>query len=727
MIRRHGPVGRLGHVPSVNRGSRHLLPGALGGDRFRSGDVGRLLVGWLVAAGGLGIAAAVLPGLDVQGPGALFVGSLAVGVLGGLLRPLLVAGSLVLGWAGVLVAAVLAQAVVVQVAVDLTPGIESNSLGTSLVAGIITATFATAASWLLTSGTDEAFLSSLVRQGSRTRRRARQRVTDDLDGVVFVQLDGVPHQAASWGVTAGTLPTLARWVRGGSHRLARWEVQVPCTTPVSQAGILHGTVRGLPAFRWYDRGQQRLLVASKPADMAEVERRISDGWGLLADDGVSVGNIFSGDAPTALATMSRIGGSRDPGPARRFSRYLTQPNGLVRSLVRAVAEVGRERFEARRQQRLDVLPRMHRSRTFALVRAMTNGLMRDMNTALVAEAILGGARAVYVDLVDYDEVAHHAGPLRPESLRTLQTLDGVLAALERVAAVAPRRYHFVVLSDHGQSQGATFRQRYGEELADLVRELTGQQPVGAADAEVEGWGRVDMVRSTVESTGGAAGRLARAGGTRTAAHVEQPTTRPAEEAPEWLVVGSGNLGLIYATGSPRLSLEDLEQQHPRLVSGLLAHPGVGFVVARSQAGPVAIGAGGRRNLADGTVTGEDPLAGLPAAAEDLRACIEDEDGPDLYVNSLVEPDTEEVAAFEELVGCHGGLGGWQTAGTLVVPASWPIPDRIHGADHLHHVLVGWLERLGHRAALGAPRLPGARQRPDRGLGGQTLRSGRTRK
>jgi hypothetical protein len=34
---------------------------------------------------------------------------------------------------------------------------------------------------------------------------------------------------------------------------------------------------------------------------------------------------------------------------------------------------------------------------------------------------------------------------------------------------------------------------------------------------------------------------------------------------------------------------------------------------------------------------------------------------DVVVNSLFEPETGHVAAFEELIGCHGGVGGPQAA------------------------------------------------------------------
>ena len=70
---------------------------------------------------------------------------------------------------------------------------------------------------------------------------------------------------------------------------------------------------------------------------------------------------------------------------------------------------------------------------------------------------------------------------------------------------------------------------------------------------------------------------------------------------------------------------------------------------------------------------------------------------------------DEVAAFEELVGCHGGVGGWQTRPLLMHPAEWAVdadlagPDgRIRGADRVHTQLVRWLERLGHRTGLPDP-------------------------
>jgi hypothetical protein len=69
----------------------------------------------------------------------------------------------------------------------------------------------------------------------------------------------------------------------------------------------------------------------------------------------------------------------------------------------------------------------------------------------------------------------------------------------------------------------------------------------------------------------------------------------------------------------------------------------------------------------------------------------------------VSTSTLEVAAFEDLVGSHGGLGGWQDRGTLLAPAQMRTGEEpLRGADAVHEALVRFLEDLGHRRTV-APR------------------------
>jgi hypothetical protein len=489
------------------------------------------------------------------------------------------------------------------------------------------------------------------------------------------------------------MPTLRRWVDSGTHVAHEWTVQMPCTTPASQQAILQGTAAGVPAFRWYDRELGRVLVSNRPKDAAIIESRVSTGRGLLADDGVSISNLFTGDAPKAAMTMSRMEVSRGTRRTRTVvARFLLRPDGLFRSLTRTFAEITRERFQAVRQKRLLVYPRVHRSWTFAGLRAFSHGMMRDLNTTLVSEEMMRGARSIYVDYVDYDEIAHHAGGTRIESLASLTSLDQVLTVLEQVAEKAPRRYHFVLVSDHGQSQGEPFASRHGTELSELCATLTQSETTGIENS-IEGWGHVDAVLGDIQ--GGAPTRAA----ARRVDRQIQPEAPSAEG--ELVVLGSGNLGLVYVPGPKRLSLEEIEARWPALVPGLSQHPGIGFVSAMSADGPVAIGGAGRHHLASGVVEGTDPLLPFGAHAPAMVLALTSmPEAPDLYVNSAVDAATLEVAAFEPLVGCHGGLGGWQDRGfVLASPELLSPAERIVGGDELHRHLVGILDALGHRTQL----------------------------
>ena len=87
-----------------------------------------------------------------------------------------------------------------------------------------------------------------------------------------------------------------------------------------------------------------------------------------------------------------------------------------------------------------------------------------------------------------------------------------------------------------------------------------------------------------------------------------------------IVMGSGNLGLVYLMQeNRRLTLEEMDAAHPRLIPELRDHPHVGWILVRSQEhGAMVLGGAGSHRLADGHVEGEDPLA--PFSPEPRRIC-----------------------------------------------------------------------------------------------------------
>ncbi len=672
--------------------------------RARRSSTSRLL-DFVVRLAILGITITLAPGVAANNTASLLLAVLVISLAGWALSPLLARVTGLFGWFGALLLALFGNAMIIGAGLALTPGVEVSSVGSAVLASWIYALIMTVVTWLFAINSRDYLLMHAARMSMRVAAAAR----NDVPGVLFVQLDGVPAPLLEQEIRSGNLVTISRWVRSGSHTWTEWVARVPSTTPVSQAGLLHGDNTNIPAFRWYDRGLGRLIVANRPADAALIESRVSDGRGLLADEGVSISNLFSGDAPTSLLTMSGLRNRQHGlGPSRSYAAFFTHPAGFVRAVLLTIGEMVKEVFQAHRQERRGLVPRVHRSGSYIALRGATNVFLRDLNVALVVEAMMRGAKSIYVDFVDYDEIAHHAGVTRPESLAALRGLDDVLGGLESLirSGMTARPYHIVLVSDHGQSQGTTFSQRCGQSLEDLVAaQMTPGSAVAASTQDVETRGPVHVLLQQLADQGSVSGRL-----TRRALSGRSPDADNSadDERPALMVIGSGNLGGVWFPRHPeRLLLSDIEALHPGLVDALAGHRHVGFVVVMTVGGPAAIGADGVHDLVTGQVTGTDPLTGFGphARADFLRAATFD-DAPDLYLNSLYDPVLDEVAAFEELVGCHGGLGGWQTRPLLVYPAEWELDEdlldhagRLYGADAVHRQLVRWLERLGHRANL----------------------------
>lgn len=521
-------------------------------------------------------------------------------------------------------------------------------------------------------------------------------------GMLVVQLDGVSPQVLDQARAAGLVPTVDRWLRTGSHVLEPWWSRVPATTPASQAGLLYGDSSAVPGFRWWDRGTGRLVVTNRPADTALVEQRVAGAPGLLAG-GVAVSTMFTGGADSWYLVVSR--GPRDVGPSAGYRRFFADPSVGVRVAALTVGEMLKELYQARRQREHGVEPRVHRGGWYVPARGLTNVALRDLSTSMVAGVLEQGTPVVFAAFVDYDEIAHHAGPTRPESLRALEGLDGVLGTLERMLPWAPREYQVVVLSDHGQTLGAPFEQVAGESLLDVLRRLMADpDAAGLASAGGEELAALEAVLAGL--VGRSAQRLRRA-----AAH-DEASGAPGENGlpPEVVVAASGNLALVTF---PRLErrplLEDLQELYPGLVAGLAATPGIGLVVVDTAArGLVVVGPRGVRPLErDEAVEGEDPLApyGSRAAADLARAARLPGAG-DLLVVSAVAPDGR-VHSFEGQVGSHGGLGGEQNWGVLLHPAAWDVADErrspvdgrrvLVGAEAVHEQLAAWLREAGIQA------------------------------
>ncbi len=463
--------------------------------------VRRVTLSAVASAIALVVIASVSPNLSLASPGSVILGALMLTTLNGLARPALL---LLLSPLPTLALPILGFVLEVPIVLgmgQLVPGVRVGSLPAAIwdAAGLVILN-SLLAEILRTSDDDSHFGAQVRRLAGREFGKAQT----PTPGLLMIQLDGLSLPVLENQMRAGRMPTLDRMLRSGAYELDPWRALLPPVTPVSQAGILHGHNDDMPGFRWYDKETRTLLVANTPDGASAMLKRQSDGQGLLADDGASIGNLLTGDAARSYLTMATISEDLPSADDPRHLRgiFVSEVNYL-RLLVLTIGDLLKELYQRERQRGRGVQPRIARNLHYALEPALTNVSLRNLTTALVIEEMFGRAPSIYVDYTGYDCLAHHAGPERQEAVDALAGLDRTIGSIVRATRDTPRPYRIVLLSDHGQCLGTPFSLLFGERLEDVAIRLMGGLPPpsrGAARANTRasaGWSSARWVAGQV--------------------------------------------------------------------------------------------------------------------------------------------------------------------------------------------------------------------------------------
>ncbi|AEM82292.1 phage holin family protein [Streptomyces violaceusniger] len=706
------------------------------------GTLLRVTAVWAVATLTMLALAGILPDFRLKSDGGdsatriaitAAIGAGVFGVLSALVWPLLVRALLLMPALVLGLLVFVLNGSMLLIAISLIPdGRGAVEPETAVVVAAVMSAASSATSTFLAVRDDGAYRRRLARLAGRRRRRlGEDGGSEEPPGTVFLQLDGVGHAVLRGALRERdnrppVMPTVARLIRS-THKVTPWRTDWSSQTGASQLGILHGSNEDVPAFRWYEKKSGEVMVSNRPTSAAVLQRRAAARAGhdgLLTVDGASRGNLFTGGADQ-LALVLSVAARRGPHNRSRsgYFAYFADPANATRTAVSFLAEVVREICQSTRAKLRRETPRVKRGGLYPFIRAFATVVERDVVVTAVMGDILSGRTAIYADLVAYDEVAHHSGPRSRDARQVLARLDRSIALIAKVADRAPRDYRIVLLSDHGQSPGETFAGAYGLTLEDLVRvgcglpvsRRAGRTPSGAEAREA---GRAALHRPEkpeVDGDGRCAGRDAWGGrggqgggrGPADAAGVahKADTADPAgvaggaAPASDPIVLASGNLGLVSFPDVPgRMSREQIDARHPALLRTLADHPGVGFLLVRSEAhGAVVLGAEGAEHRLDtGEVFGASPLTVFgPGAEAAVRRTAHFRNTPDIMVNSAYDPARGTVHAFEEQIGSHGGLGGEQGHPFLLWPAELTPPvaagEELVGAERVHRVLRRWLE------------------------------------
>ncbi len=181
-----------------------------------------------------------------------------------LIRPVVLALAAPVSLLLVAVLVIVLQVVAFLIVANYAPGVQVDGFLVALVASFVYAIINTVLTAILGVDRSGSYYGVLVQRLMVNRSTGQT----DKPGLVIIQIDGLAHPILAARMRAGSVNTMASWVREGSHKLSRWEAILPSMTSGSQAGILHGNNDGIPAFRWYERDRQHLMVSSSPVDAA---------------------------------------------------------------------------------------------------------------------------------------------------------------------------------------------------------------------------------------------------------------------------------------------------------------------------------------------------------------------------------------------------------------------------------------------------------------------------
>jgi len=659
----------------------------------------RFIVVWFVDTVSLLITTWIISGISFIPVGDMPVlvvataAALLLGIVNLIIRPVILLLAMPLGWIVIFLLGFFLNAVVLMITSALLPGFEVNGWWSAFIGGLVLAFVNMVLIELLNIDNEESFYNNLIK-----RQAARQAQPVDPEagrGVVMLEIDGLGYLHIQKAIEDGYMPTVKQLIDEQGYQISHVDCGIPSSTPACQAGILQGNNANMPAFRWLDKETNRII--SGGPQMAEVEPLLSNGHGLL-EGGTSIGNMFSGDADKALLTFSKLFTSdKEEKKKRARDMYLLMRNPyfFMRVLVLYFADVVREVWQYMQQRRKDVQPSLNRLHNgYPFLRAATNIFLRDVGAYFTILDIIRGVPAIYTLWAGYDEVAHHSGPWTRDAMLTLRQFDSIvnhiLVAIERDA---PRPYELIMLSDHGQSFGHTFKQRYDMGILDCVQ---AQLPQGTSAVATgggdDGTIGVTAMMSELENMqdSNVTGMVGTAVVKQTQRAIksnlnQQPGTQVVDPAKMTLSY-SGNMALLYFDLYPRkITLNELNAAYPGMVDNLVQHEGIGLIVAYEDDGtPVAFGKGGARNLHTGEVTGVDPMeqfGDVDLRSWQVRRIADFPNSGDLLLNSPVYPDGT-VAAYEELIGSHGGLGGEQTDAFIFHPGDMEIPETRNSMDFM---------------------------------------------
>ncbi len=304
-------------------------------------------------------------------------------------------------------------------------------------------------------------------------RLSKSSGTSSQSGLIMIQIDGLSKLQFEKAIERNEMPFLKKLRDQQKYVLHNFYTGVPSTTPAVQGELFYGVKQVVPAFYYFDRLANRPFRMIEWKAVEEIEKRLEKkGKGLL-EGGSSYSNIYSGGAKETHFCASSLGISKiwkKVNPLRFVLFIFVHMVTLLRMLILTVWEIVLSLFGFFKGiwKRENLMVELR----FIFLRVSICIVLRELIVLGARIDIARGLPIIHLNLLGFDEHAHHTGPSSKEAHNSLRGIDHAIQTIYSAALHSSRRQYDVwIYSDHGQDDVNSYHAAQGKTVSEAVRKI----------------------------------------------------------------------------------------------------------------------------------------------------------------------------------------------------------------------------------------------------------------
>ena len=218
-----------------------------------------ILVVWIIETIALLVLENWLPGLSLSSGQAAIFGVAAIGLLNAVLRPILLYLTITLTVLTFGLLSFLLNVVIVILAAKIVPGFSIANNGTAILVVLGITLINTLVTNILSLDENNSYYRSVILRMQKGIKSPKQKTAQ---GLIVIQIDGLAKEILDFAIESDFMPTLKKWQTNQHYKFQEWDCGLPSQTSASQSTILYGKNEDIPAFRWYEKENQKLIVSN---------------------------------------------------------------------------------------------------------------------------------------------------------------------------------------------------------------------------------------------------------------------------------------------------------------------------------------------------------------------------------------------------------------------------------------------------------------------------------